>query len=123
MIIISELSPRVILGGPYIYVSRGSAALAFKIKCEGDWRSRFVFYDELTPEERAIIERCIIEQGGSLRESGWYFADEDVKTIAQQEHVRQYIRNMLCHLEIANRFYTEQIYRLKGNYEQDKRKW
>jgi hypothetical protein len=90
----AELRAPVILGGPYIYVSHGSVALAFEIKREGDWRSRFIFYDELTHEERTIVEHCIIEQGGSPTENGWYFADEDVKAIARQEHVQQYIRKM-----------------------------
>jgi hypothetical protein len=88
----AELRAPVIIGGPYICVSHGSAALAFEVKYAGDWRSRFIFYDELTHEERAIVERCIIEQGGSLAENGWYFADEDVKAIAQQEHIQQYLR-------------------------------
>jgi hypothetical protein len=94
----AELSTPVTLGGPYIYVSHGSAALAFEVKREGDWRSRFIFYDELTSKERDVIKRCIIEQGGSLAENGWYFADEDVKAIAQQEHIQQYLREGVVNL-------------------------
>ena len=93
----AELSAPVTLRGPYIYVSHGSAALAFEVQREGDWRSRFIFYDELTHKERAIIERCIIEQGGSLAENGWYFADEGVKAIARQEHIQQYMRDEVAH--------------------------
>jgi hypothetical protein len=97
----AEPKTLVTLGGPYIYVSHGSTALAFEVKCEGDWRSRFIFYDELTDEERAIIEHCIIEQGGSLTENGWYFADEDVKAIVWREHVQQYLRGEIKRAKMA----------------------
>jgi hypothetical protein len=97
--ITTELSTLVTIGPVYIYVSHGSTSLAFEVKREGDWRSRFIFYDELTSKERDIIKRCIIEQGGSLTEGGWYFADNDVKAIARQERIQQYLKEEVAHHE------------------------
>jgi hypothetical protein len=78
-----------------INVSNGHASLAFEVQYPGDWRKRFIFYDELTPDEQAIVEQCLYNQGGDLRLNGWYLADESVKELAQAEHIQRWLRRQL----------------------------
>jgi hypothetical protein len=78
-----------------INVSNGHASLAFEVQYPGDWRKRFIFYDELTPDEQAIVEHCLYNQGGSLELNGWYLADESVKELAHAEHIQRWLKRHL----------------------------